>query len=192
MVDANKLGQVLALYQEATKASLMPYTLTQYDTDNQVWTAYQGEQALLVITWISRYLAGGETVSGSRAALLPTADGAPFTLATGWMWALAGSQPDRQALGAQLAEFLSAGDFLAEWSLLIGYLPTRASSTAAWTHAELQSLAGQTARSAHPIPSTDVLSSLGGPLTQAVVQVLKQQSDPLTAAQEAADYLRNP
>ena len=46
----------------------MPYTLTQFDTDDQVWTAYQGEQASMVITWISRYIADGNTASASRAA----------------------------------------------------------------------------------------------------------------------------
>jgi hypothetical protein len=81
---------------------------------------------------------------------------------------------------------------IAAWDLSIGYLPTRASSTAAWSDADLKNLADQVSRSAHPIPSTDVLSSLGVPLSHAVVQVLKQQNDPLTAAQEAANYLRNP
>jgi len=192
VLDMNTLSQVLTLYRDAGQIGLMPYTLTQFDTDDQVWTAYQADQTLMVITWISRYLNNGATASASRAALLPTSNGAPFTLATGWMWALASTQPERQALGAQLAEFLSSGDFLAEWSLSIGYLPTRASSTAAWSDSELQSLASQASRAAHPIPSTDVLASLGAPLSQAVVQVLKQQSSPSTAAQEAADHLRNP
>ncbi len=192
VLDANILSQVLMLYKDAGQTSLMPYTLTQYETDNQVWAAYQAEQALMVITWTSRYIVNGSPVAASRVALLPTSDGAPFTLATGWMWAVASAQPERQALGTQLAEFLSAGDFLAEWSLSIGYLPTRASATAAWSDAELQSLAGQIGQSARPIPSTDVLSSLGAPLSKAVIQVLKQQKEPLTAAQEAADYLRNP
>jgi ABC-type glycerol-3-phosphate transport system substrate-binding protein len=188
----NNLYQVLTLYQGAGRTGLMPYTLTQFDTDNQVWTAYQDDQALMVITWISRYITDGNSTSTSRAAQLPTANGVPFTLATGWMWTLASTQPERQLLGAQLAEFLSSADFLAEWSLSIGYLPTRASSTAAWSDADLKYLADQVSRSAHPIPSTDVLSSLGVPLSHAVVQVLKQQNDPLTAAQEAANYLRNP
>jgi multiple sugar transport system substrate-binding protein len=192
VLEENILYRVLALYQDAGRAGLMPYSLAQFDTDDQVWTAYQDEQASMVITWISRYIADGNIASASRAALLPTADGTPFTLATGWMWALASTQPERQALGAQLAEFLSSGDFLAEWSLSIGYLPTRTSSTEAWSDAEMQSLVRQVSRSAHSIPSTDVLSSLGMPLSQAVVKVLKQQSDPLTASQEAANYLRNP
>jgi multiple sugar transport system substrate-binding protein len=191
-LDVKILSQVLSLYQEAGQTSLMPYTLAQYETDNQVWTAYQDQQAWMAITWASRYLENGASASASRASLLPTSDGTPFTLATGWMWTLASPQPDRQVIGAQLAEFLSASDFLAEWSLSIGYLPTRANSTAMWSVSTLQSLADQIGRAASPIPSTDVLASLGVPLSQAVLQVLKQQSDPLTAAQEAADYLKNP
>ncbi len=192
LIDPNILYQVLNFYQSSGRASIMPYTLTQFDTDNQVWTAYQEEQASMVITWISRYLSDGDTAFPSRAAYLPISSGDPYTLATGWLWAVASTQPERQALGVQLADFLSSGDFLAEWSLSIGYLPTRASSTATWSDPELRSLADLISESAHAIPSTDVLSSLGTPLSQAVVQVLKQQTDPLTAAQDAADYLKNP
>ncbi len=190
--DVKILSQVLTLYKDAGQTSLMPYILTQYETDNQVWSAYQSEQALMVITWVSHYIDNGNPPTNTRAGLLPTSDGTPFTLATGWMWALASTQPERQAIGAQLAEFLSSGDFLAEWSLAIGYLPPRASSAAAWSNADLRNLADTIGKSARPIPSADVLSSLGAPLSQAVIQVLKQQKDPLAAAQEAADYLRNP
>lgn len=192
VIDENILSQVLTLYQNANQTSLMPYTLTQYETDQHAWTAFQDEQARMVITWISRYLGERNTTTDIRAALLPTSDGAPFTLATGWMWALASTQPDRQILGAQLAEFLSSGDFLAEWSVAINYLPTRPSSSTILSDSNLQTLAEQIGLSAQSIPSTDVLSSLGMPLSQAVAQVLKQQRDPLTAAQEAANYLRNP
>jgi multiple sugar transport system substrate-binding protein len=190
--DVNVLSQVLTFYKESAQAGLMPYTLTQYDTDMQIWTAYQTDQATMAITWISQYLLNRSTISTSRAVLLPTSNGAPFTLATGWMWALASTLPERKAIGAQLAEFLSTGDFLAEWSLAIGYLPPRASSTDAWADMGLRSLATQIGQSARSVPSADVLSSLGGPLSEAVIQVLKQQKDPLTAAQEAEDHLVNP
>ena len=190
--DVNVLSQVLTFYQESAQAGLMPYTLTQYDTDMQIWTAYQADQATMAITWMSQLLLSTSSISTSRAVLLPTANGTPFTLATGWMWALAGTLPDRQAIGAQLAEYLSTGDFLAEWSMAIGYLPPRASSTAAWADMGLKSLATQIGQSARSVPSSDVLSSLGGPLSKAVIQVLKQQKDPLTAAQEAENRLSNP
>jgi multiple sugar transport system substrate-binding protein len=192
MLEVNTLYKVLTFYQDAVRVNLMSYTLAQFDTDEQAWMAYQNGQALMAVTWISRYIAGRGPASAIRLELLPTSDGAPFTLATGWVWALASNQPERQALGAQLAEYLSSTDFLTDWSLSIGYLPTRPSSSAAWGDAELQSLLDQVSRSAHLAPSIDVLSSLGVPLSQAVVQVLKQQSDPLTAAQEAVDYLKSP
>jgi len=191
-LDENIFYQVLALYQDAGRISLMPYSLAQYDSDAQVWTAYQDEQAAMAITWISRYISDGDLASTSRVAQLPTSNGSAYTLATGWLWALASTRPEQQALGRQLAEFLSSADFLAEWSLSIGYMSPRISSTAAWSDASLRSTADQISRSARAIPSTDVLSSLGAPLSQAVVQVLKQQNNPLSAAQEAADYLKNP
>ena len=192
-IDANILTQVLTFFQEGEMAGLMPFWLTQFDTYDQADEAYRQGQASLAITWASHYLGRASNLPTDEAAsLIPTADGKPFTLATGWVWALASPQPDRFALTAQLAEFLTDSKFLAEWTLAVGYLPTRSSSLSYWPESPLQSLASQIIPSARLYPSADILSGLGPTLEQATVQVLKRQSDPLAAAQSAADHLHNP
>jgi len=192
LLDAIVLTQVLTFYQKAEQSGLIPYWLTQYTSNDQVWELYQQGKVNLTAAWASRYLGQAAQLPDSAATLLPTADGVPYSLATGWAWALAAPDAERRALATQLAEFLTDSQFLANWTATAGYLPPRSSALAAWPESSLRSLTSQWVLSARLYPTSDVLASLGTPLKQATIQVLKQQSEPLDAAQEAADYLAAP
>jgi ABC-type glycerol-3-phosphate transport system substrate-binding protein len=184
------LAQVLAFYQQAAISELTPFWLTQFQNDDQAWDAFQKGQSEMVVTWSSRFLQEGS--SGYTAAPLPTLNGADYTLATGWVWAIASPLPERQELAAHLAEFLSESDFLVHWSRATGYLPPRPSALEGWGDARLRLLVGDVSKSAHLYPPADVLPSLAQPLSEATIAMLKQQEDPSTAAEKAVDSLLNP
>jgi ABC-type glycerol-3-phosphate transport system substrate-binding protein len=190
-VEKDKLAQVLNFYAQAAKSEITPFWLTQYQSDDQVWEAFRQGQADMAITWSWRYLSlsGGEEIG---ASLIPTPQGQPFTLATGWVWALAGLTQERQRLSVQLAEFLTAPDFLGRWNAAAGYLPPRPSAVETWAEPDLRLFASRLSESAQLQPSADLLASLATPLTQATVEVLKQQSDADSAAQEVLDSLQRP
>jgi ABC-type glycerol-3-phosphate transport system substrate-binding protein len=189
-LNTTQLTEVLSFYQQAQQGTLMPYWLTQYETDEQSWNAYQENQTDLVITWLSRYLQNLPV--DSAAAPIPMPDGIPFTLASGWAWALSSPDPDRHEISAQLAEFLSISAFLAEWNALIGYLPPRPSALSAWESLPIQTLLNQVASSAQLEPSLDVITTLGPVLQKATVDILKDQANPVTAAGEAVETLSAP
>ncbi len=168
----------------------MPYWITQYQTDEQAWQAFISGETDLVITWASRYLSSMQ--ADTAIAPLPIESGTPYTLANGWVWALSTPHTDRQALGAELAEYLTDSEFLGQWSEAGGVIPPQPSSLSGWSDSSLQALINRIAVSARLIPSTDLLTSLGPPLQQATVAVLKEQSDPQTAAQAAIEDVANP
>lgn len=190
LLEKEPLTRVLAFYSEAAKSEFTPYWLTQFQSDDQSWDAFQKGQAEMVITWASRYLKNQP--GGAAAAPIPTLNGQRFTLATGWMWALASPVPEHQKLAAQLAEFLSESSFLAKWTQAIGYLPPRPSALEAWKDAGLRVFVGNVSTSAHLYPSTDVLPSLAAPLSEATIEMLKQQGDPASAAEDAVNSLLSP
>jgi multiple sugar transport system substrate-binding protein len=189
-LDPAALEKVLRFYLDASKSGVMPVWLTQLQNDDQVWEAFKERRAGMAIAWNSNYFS--QVITNTNAAPLPTENGKAFTLATGWVWALASSQPDRQEMGAQLAEFLTDTTFLAPWTQAAGYLPPRPSSLDAWTNKDQQLMVRQIVLSASLYPSADVITSLGPPIQQAIIQVLKQQADPQAAAQQAASSLVNP
>jgi ABC-type glycerol-3-phosphate transport system substrate-binding protein len=189
-LDADQLASVLDFYILAEESGAMPYWLTQYQNDDQAWSAFVEKRANMVVTWASRFLNADK--EDLAIMPLPTSDGEPFTLATGWVWALSSADRDRRLLSMELAEFLCQAQFMAEWTQASGYLPARANALDVWREDRIRSVIAQVLLSAELSPSTDIATLLGAPLQQAVLEVLKKQNDASGAAQVAADALSNP
>jgi ABC-type glycerol-3-phosphate transport system substrate-binding protein len=192
-LDRDTLVNILNIYQRASQAGVMPYWLTQYSKNEQVWEAFMGEGYPMAVTWSSTYL---EQIINASANLsvapLPTPDGTPFTLASGWSWALAGQDPERRMISVRLVEFLVERDFLASWTYAAGYLPPRVDALQGWQDTDLQQMLEQISYSAQLIPPADLIASIGPSVEQAVVDVLKAQSDPQSAAQTAIEQINQP
>lgn len=189
-LDTVVLTEVLTYYAVSEQAGVMPSWLTQIQADEQAWDALNEGRTDLAVTWASRYLAQG--ADELALAPLPTPDGRPFTLATGWVWALAARDGERQAQAAELASFLAEPAFLESWWQAAGLLPVQSSGLSRQDDpSELQQVLHQIASSARLLPPAEAQPSLGGLLEAAVVQVLKRQATPLDAAQ-AATQLTGP
>jgi len=189
-LDDEILEEVLIFYQEAKQTGVIPLWLTQYEDDNQVWEMYNENEADLIITWTDRFLESN--LEDSAFTTIPTHDGLPYTLSSGWVWAIPAHQPDHQELSLDLAKFLTASDYLGEWSEAAGVLPTRASSLEVWSSTDVKTIVEQIVLSANILPSTDVLTSIGQVLKDASVQILNGESDPETSAQQAVEGLTEP
>lgn len=192
-LEAATLNEVLDLYMQSGQSGVMPYWVTQYLEDGQVWDAFLEERADLVITWVSHYLQ--EAPEQTLLAPLPVPDveqSEPFTLATGWVWALASPREERRVLSVELAEFLSQPSFLAVWSEAGGYLPVRRSALGMWTNTERRTAISPVVLSAHLLPPNEILSVLGEALGEATIQILKAQSEPIEAARTAVQSVNAP
>lgn len=193
ILEEKPLVDVLSFYQTAERAGVMPFWLTQFENFDQVWESFGGRQTSIAASWLSSYLNRYEDLSiHPQIAVLPTPSGKAYTLATGWVWAIASSGPDRRELSAQLAEFLLEDSFLGKWTFAAGYLPPHRGALGDWQDADLRALLDQVQSSAHLFPPTEVLDRLGPLLEQATVDVLKEQSDPLNAAKTALEGLNSP
>lgn len=190
MIETIALTDVLTYYLQAQTTGMMPELLTQYQSDDQVWDAFQDRRTDMVATWASRFL--GDPAEDRAIAPIPTVDGRPYTAATGWVWALSARESRGQQAAIELAEFLTDSAFLADWNQAAGFLPPRPSSLERWEPASLQPMISEIALSAHALPPADILSSLGGSLWQATIDVLNRQTDPAAAALEASTSLTGP
>ena len=189
-LEGDNLAEVLTFYQGAEEVELMPFWLTQFETDDQVWDAYQDNRAAMVVTWTSRFLTEASTDTDLAPILTP--NGLPYSLATGWVWALPSANPEHRELSTRLAEFLTESSFLAEWTEALGYLPPRPSAMLTWTNTAITAQLDRISVSARLVPSQDIQTSLGPALERATVDVLKQQSDPVSAAETAVESLAEP
>jgi ABC-type glycerol-3-phosphate transport system substrate-binding protein len=158
-LDEEPLTQTLTLIQDGFESNTFLPSLTGFESDPQAFQAYRNRSAKMVIAWALNYRAGEDGVM----LPIPGLNGASYTFANGWIWALAGSDSEEQQVATELAEFLIADEFVSNWLENTGYLPTRLSQG---TEASV------ILESAHALPSNEVLLVLGPIMEQALSRIL--------------------
>lgn len=186
----DELVQLFEFYASAQERGIFPYWLTQYETYEQSWQAFTEGRVPMVVAWTSMLFdTRNVDISG---APLPTQNGDYITLVKGWVWAISTPYTDRAELVAELIEFLSTPEFIAQWSAAAGMLPPRASSLAAWSPDAKQALASQIIADAIALPPQETLQLWGQPLADAMVAILKQEQTPQEAMQAVLAAVANP
>ncbi len=185
--NAETLTEVFDFFAAAHEQDIFPFWLSQYQTAEQSWLAFSEGRVPVVAAWTSRTF-DSRNVDIS-AAPLPTSDGAPFTLVKGWVWAVSTPDSERAELVAELAEFLTTPEFIAQWTAAAGLLPPRHSSLSAWPPGDKQTLASQVVESAAALPDEATLDLWGSPLAQAVVALLKEELTPAEAVQQVLNQV---
>jgi len=158
-LDEEPLTQTLTLIQNGLEEQAFLPAMINYETDTQAFQAYRDERANIVIGWAVNY----HQVDDGIMQPIPSFNNTPHTFATGWIWALAGSDPENQQVATELAEYLIADQFVGNWLENTGYLPTRLSQDS-----EVNAIL----EAAHALPSNDVLLVLGPIMNQALIRVL--------------------
>jgi ABC-type glycerol-3-phosphate transport system substrate-binding protein len=181
------LAEVLSFYVPDPEEGFVSPLVINYETSEQAWIAFREQRANLVVSWTSRFM--NEATLPLALAPLPGLESGTYTLATGWSWALAGTNPENQALAVELAEFLSDSQFLTEWTQAAGYLPTRPTALSSWEDARMQLILTQTAESASLIPGEDLLVTVGPLFTEAALSVLTEEQLPTEAARSVMEQL---
>ncbi len=183
-LDPQILSEVLAFYQNGGFSA----SVAQYASDDQAWQAFRAGRADAIITWASNYL--HKAPVDSAALPLPGLRGSPYSLADGWVWAVAAPYPAQQTSAVELAEYLVENQFLGAWTFALGYLPPRPSALALWKNENLRLLVRNAGTSAQLIPPTQITSILAPLLRSAVLQVVNNQASPSEAAQAAFEKLK--
>jgi multiple sugar transport system substrate-binding protein len=179
-LEVDALTRVLTLIQQGVSEDVFPISLANVSTEAQTLQIYRTGNANIGIIWFLDY----QSSSDGTITPLPGLTEEPFAYATGWVWALAGSNPENQQLAVELAEHLVASDFIGEWTRETGYLPTRRSTVQEENRSIMAIL-----ESAHPIPSNEVLAVLGPLLQEALTRVLNGE-EPRAVAESVVQKLR--
>jgi multiple sugar transport system substrate-binding protein len=164
-LEVDTLTRVLTLVKEGVSSEVFPSSLANVATEAQTLQIYRtgSTETNKGIIWKLSY----RVAEDGSIAPLPGLGEAPFSYASGWVWALAGANPENQQLAVELAEHLVAEDFIGEWTRLTGYLPTRPS-----TVEDNDRMMAAILESAHPIPSNEVLAIVGPLMQEALTRVL--------------------
>jgi ABC-type glycerol-3-phosphate transport system substrate-binding protein len=187
ILEQDILESVLSFYDDGVELGAFPYWLSQLETNEQTWQAYRKKDANWLISRTSDFLT--ELPADTTAMPLPPLTLESSTLADGWLWAISNPIPERRETSIQLAEYLVESEFLSQWTVAAGYLPVRPSVMEAWPNQSIRSLLSQVTLSAQIRPTNDIINSLAPILGNATLQIIKKQSNPRDAAQDAVDAL---
>jgi ABC-type glycerol-3-phosphate transport system substrate-binding protein len=186
-LDEPILVNTLSFFAPDPENDFISSQVVTYETYEQSWNAFREQRGNLVVNWTSSFL---EESTPLALGALPGLETGQYSLATGWSWALAGSNPENQSLAVELAEFLSDSEYLAEWSQAAGYIPTRPTALSSWGDAREQTILSQTAESASLIPGEDLLVTVGPLFSEATLAVLNGDLLPADAAKSIIDQLQ--
>jgi ABC-type glycerol-3-phosphate transport system substrate-binding protein len=161
------LTRVLTLFAQGPVSPL--------GSDAEVVSAL-GQGSPVAVGWANGFLNSGQ--AEVRVDALPGLEGTPATLVTSWSWSVASADIERQQLALELAEWLTAEEFLGEWTQSIGFLPPRVDVR--WK---------PLLDSAHAVPPAELVNLVTPILQEAVASALAGVP-PEVAAQAAVDKLK--
>jgi multiple sugar transport system substrate-binding protein len=187
VLQSNTLVEVLNLYSDGARQGAFPPWIGQLASDAQAWEAYAEQRGNLLVTWSSRYLT--TLPVDSNAIPLPTLGEQDYSLASGWLWAVSDPDPERRAVALRLAEHLVESEYMAGWTAAYGILPPRPAALGSWTNQSLRNLVEPLVLSMQVRPTNDIIASLGPVLQDATIEVIRNQVDPASAAEAAANQL---
>ncbi len=185
------LSDVLATYNAALAAQILPYSVRQISAAEQSWSALQDNSTASAVAPLSLYILDHNPEKLS-AVPLPTQDGIGVGLSSTWSWAIVTQDTERIPIVAELLAWLSAPDFLGLWTHSLGMLPPTSASLAAWPEGNDAALASSLVTVTQPMPHSSLRLTIGPVLYNSVEAVIGGGEAPTTAAQAAAEALSNP
>jgi ABC-type glycerol-3-phosphate transport system substrate-binding protein len=167
-LNEETLTRVLSFHKRPIDSLVVPLVTKDYQTDQQSMPVFYSGEAGAAVIWLSSDL---DVRSGKYIPVLGL-DDAPYSLADGWVWSLAGSDVEKQSLAVELATYLVDSGYMSSWTKSSGYLPTRPQALDGWEEdAELTEEINEILQSAYPVPSDDVLAVMSPLLQEALIRI---------------------
>ena len=125
-----------------------------------------------------------------KAIAIPLfADNKMYPLMDTWNVAVTTSDTETQNLGIQLAEKMADPIFNDLWTASAGFFPVRQSEHIEWQKNDSYEMISKILPDAALLPDSQILNKISPILNNAVSKVIKSQSTPEQAAQEAISEL---
>ena len=183
-LDNDALVEVLQFYADGLEAGAIPPSVLEFANLDDCWVVYVSAQAAMSNVSSDKYLADRGLLKNTAFAAIPTRDGNVVTLSKGWALAIVTEDSNRQAVAAQLIEWLLEPENSANWNLAAGHLPTR---QAAFDHLGTEDqyfpFVRQQLANVYPRPMAAAYEKIGRALQRAVQDVLQGEVSPEEAAE---------
>jgi ABC-type glycerol-3-phosphate transport system substrate-binding protein len=191
ILDAEPLGDVLTFYAAAREAGVIDPALFQLIDPAETWASYRDGLSGLATVSSTLYLAERSQVRATTGLTwIPTPDGEPLTLASGWSWVVVTRDPERQASAMALINTLMNPVSQGVFTQAAGWLPSQQAALNVWGDNSRYAVFGDTLlNSARPMPDPALLAVVGPAIQGALEDVLLNDALPVQAASDAAQLV---
>ena len=186
-LDSAVLATVLTFYDQAWEGGTLAPEIFQMSGPEDTWALYRGGQTGIADVTASLYLTERGRVRTTGLCWIPTQDGRPFALVSGWSWVIVTQDPERQEAALALIAYLMQPVNQGDYTLAAHYLPSQRSALAVWGNDPYAVFADTLLESAVPIPEEAALRPVSDALQDAVEAVLLRDALPAQAAAQAAE-----
>lgn len=182
------LRDVLTFYAQAAEDDLLSPDVTTYSTSTSYETALISgdlDAGLVTTTTLQRLRREGYT---PQIGVIPTRDGDPTTVLSGWVWVVVTDNPQRQAVALSFVDWMMAAERQGEYAATIGGIPSQRSALRLFPYDGLDATILDTLlMRAYPVPTdlADVVFIRA--LQTAFIDVVTGNRTPDEATQDVID-----
>jgi ABC-type glycerol-3-phosphate transport system substrate-binding protein len=184
-LDTAALASVLAFYDQGRAEDKILAEVFQLSDAEDTWALYRSGQVGIADITASLYLAEHELVRSTGLSWIPTQDGEPFALVSGWSWVIVTQDPERQEAALALINYLMEPVNQGDYTLAVHYLPSQPAALAVWGDDPYAAFAEVLLENAVPLPGDASLRPIGDLLQDSVEAVLLNDTPPVQAATQA-------
>ena len=188
-LELEPLTNALLLLDEAEAAKHISVLSLDYETDKQVWDAFNAWSVNKAIIPLS-YVLGNPSTDQATLPPKPALTMPEITLADGTLWAITRNEPERMELAQKLLEALSEPSFLAKWSTDLNCVPARSSAVTLLEYPALKPFVDKIALASVLYPDQAIVEKIGPVLRNAMRVVLQDGGDPAEVAAAAVESVR--
>lgn len=185
-LDEEALLTVLTFTADAREAGIIDPALFQLTDPAESVEMYIARQTSLAVVTSTDYLREVEVLRSTSVATIPTPDGQPFALTTGWSWCVTTDDLEHQSAVMALLNFMLNPINQGEYTQASGWLPTQSRSLTVWGDGdEYAQFADDLLANAVMRPSTAKIGEAGAAIQQALEDVLIDEMLPAQATGKA-------
>jgi ABC-type glycerol-3-phosphate transport system substrate-binding protein len=187
-IDAEPLNEVLEFYLVARQRGVIDTSLFQVSDPAVTWANYRDRQDGFAVTTSTLFLEDRERVrTGTEVTWIPTPEGRPFALVSGWSWAVVTKDPTRQAAAMALINTLMNPVNQGTLSQAAFRVPSQRSALMVWGDDDTYFAFSNTMlTNGQPMPDPLIIAAVGPAIQDAMENVLLQNILPIQAANQAA------
>ncbi len=192
-LDPIALQDVLAFYSIVHEKGRVDTAMFQIADPAETWAMYRDRLSNLAVVTSTLYLSNREEVRNTSLAWIPTPNGDPYALATGWSWVLVTQDPDREDAAMRLVNFLMNPTNHGTYTQAAFRLPSQPAALAVWGDTDSYVTFGdELLVNAHALPDQSEQAEVGTAIQDAFEAVLLNNVLPAQAANQAAQVVNPP